>query len=134
MEIKFTIPMTKNLIVSEANRTGEHWTKKSERHRTQKFLINSYMRKHMNSKKEALPCTISMTRIAPRSLDEEENLPMAFKHIKDYIADFLIPGQAMGRADGDKRIRWEYSQEKGKPKEYAIRIQIKNNEEVTTAI
>jgi len=123
MKIEFTIPMTKNLIVSEANRSGEHWTKKSKRHQTQKWLINSFMNKHCNIR-DLLPCVITMIRIAPRSLDKEENLPMAFKHIKDYIADFLIPGQSMGRADGDKRIKWEYSQEKGKPKEYAVRILI----------
>ncbi len=71
-----------------------------------------------------LPCFVKMVRIAPRELDEEENLRMSFKYIKDYIADFLIPGLARGRADGDKRIKWDYGQEKGKPKQYSIRIEI----------
>jgi hypothetical protein len=128
MKIEFTIPMTKNLIVSEANRGGEHWSVKSRRHRMQKFMINAYMSKLLISK-DILPCSILMTRIAPRSLDEEDNLRSCFKHIKDYISDFLIPGKGMGQADSDKRIIWQYSQEKGKSKEYAVRIEIKSNEE-----
>jgi hypothetical protein len=71
----------------------------------------------------SLPCKIHLTRIAPRSLDGD-NLPNAFKSITDDIADFLIPGLPRGHADGDSRLEWQYSQEKGHPKEYALRIEI----------
>ena len=71
-----------------------------------------------------LPCTIKLTRIAPRFLDFDDNLPMALKHIKDYVCDLLIPGKQMGRADNDMRLRFAYDQIKGIPHEYAIQIEI----------
>lgn len=125
MKIEFTIPLTKDLIVSEANRGGEHWTKKHKRHQIQEFLINSYFNSFMPIEGFPLPCIVKMTRIAPRDLDEEDNLRMSVKYFKDYIAARLIPGdKSAGMKDSDKRIKWEYKQEKGKPKEYAIRIQV----------
>jgi hypothetical protein len=124
MKVEFTIPLSKDLIPSEANRGGEHWTKKHKRHQQQKFLINAYMTSRAPPISSMFPCMISLTRISPRILDEEDNLPMAFKSWKDYIADYLIPGKPMGQADSDKRLKWVYAQEKGKPKEYALKVQI----------
>lgn len=60
----------------------------------------------------SLPCTIRMVRISPRVLDDD-NLQTALKHVRDVLADLLIPGLARGRADNDPRIRWEYEQKKG---------------------
>ena len=71
-----------------------------------------------------LPITISLIRIAPRSLDKEDNLPASMKFFKDYIADYLIPGKAAGRADDSDQLAWKFGQEKGKPKEYALRVSI----------
>lgn len=64
-----------------------------------------------------------MTRIAPRKLDDD-NLPVSMKWIRDEIANMLIPGKALGQADSDHGIKWTYAQEKGKPKEYAVRIDV----------
>jgi len=122
MKIEFTIPLTKDLIVSEANRGGEHWTKKHKRHQTQKLLVRPYLNKYATE--ITLPCKITFTRIAPRSLDKEENLPCSMKYFKDYIADYLIPGKAAGRADDSAELYWQFAQEKGKPKEYAIKVEI----------
>lgn len=129
MKIEFTIPLTKDLIVSEANRSNEHWTVKKKRHDIQGFLINSYFTKFTNISNDdsidlieiKLPCVIILTRIAPRELDFD-NLVSSFKWIRDYVADRIIPGQARGRADGDKRLEWKYEQEKGMTKEYAVRV------------
>lgn len=73
---------------------------------------------------DILPCLITMTRIAPRKLDAKENLPMSFKWFSDGLADYLKPGLAAGRADDDERMQWKFEQEKGEPKQYAIRIKI----------
>ena len=109
-------------LVSEAN-SSEHWTKKSKRHQNQKKWIKLvYLRD-----RPILPkgkTVILLSRIAPRSLDADDNLPMSFKYVKDYIADLLRPGLAAGRADDDKNLTWSYSQETGKPREYAVKIQI----------
>jgi hypothetical protein len=127
--IQFTIPLTKDLIVSEANRSNEHWTKKSKRHQTQKLLINAFTSFIFAAKFDGeLPFHIKMIRIAPRSLDFD-NLVSSFKWIRDELANSILLRftgiqYAAGRADGDERLIWEYLQEKGLPKEYAIRIEI----------
>lgn len=118
--------------VSEGNCT-EHWRTKSKRHRHQQFFIKALFRNE--TKKLSLPCKVKMVRLGPRFLDADDNLRMAFKWIKDEISECLIPekrsmyvtkkGQIReikGRADSDKRITWEYDQEK---KTYlGIRIEI----------
>lgn len=57
---------------------------------------------------------VTLTRIGARPLDTD-NLAYAFKSIRDGVAD------AFGIRDDDKRIAWEYAQEKGSP---AVRIEI----------
>jgi len=68
--------------------------------------------------------TIKLIRISPRKLDEDDNLPTAFKWVKDAIADILIPGKAAGRADDSPLFKWKYDQEKGKVREKAIRVEV----------
>ena len=106
-------------VVSESN-LQEHWSKKAKRHKTQKLCVKSVLSRH----KFTLPCSVHLTRIAPRQLDAHDNLRSAFKWICDCIADLILPGQKAGRADDSKEISWHYFQEKGKPKEYAIKIEI----------
>lgn len=108
--------------VSEAN-SSEHWTEKHKRHKKQKFIVRAYLNKVPRSSIK-LPVAIHLTRIAPRQLDRDDNLPMAFKYVKDYICDYIIPGLQAGRADDTHQISFSYSQEKGKPKEYAIIIKM----------
>lgn len=119
MHLKMKLPIK---TVSEANKTGEHWTKKSKRHKAQKALTHLFLASHLDE--TCLPCTITLTRIAPRELDRWENLPMSFKFILDAIAELLIPNKAIGQADSDKRMSFKYEQKKGNPKEYAIEVEI----------
>lgn len=104
--------------VSEANST-EHWTKKSKRHREQKFFVNLALREGI--KEITLPCKIKLTRISTRTLDYD-NLCSSLKYVLDSVCDLLVPGLRPGQADGDPRITTSYDQEKGK--KYAIRIEI----------
>lgn len=110
--------------VSEANK-HEHWSASSKRHKAQKTRIKWQFK--IESAKISIPCIIKLTRISPRILDDDDNLPMAFKWIKDAIADNLIPGLAVGRADSDPRLKFQFAQEKGKPKEYAIKVEFFNS-------
>ncbi len=105
--------------VSEAN-SSEHWTKKHRRKKSQRFALEFCL--YFYKKEIRLPCHITLTRIAPRSLDTGDNLPCSFKHIRDVIAELITGDTRPGLADSDDRLTWEYKQEKGKPKEYAIRI------------
>ena len=108
-------------LVSEANNT-DHWTKKRKRFRAQHDWINMRYRLD-NSPEIPESCIIVLTRIAPRELDDD-NLRSSFKHCRDYIADLIRPNLAPGRADDTKLIEWNYKQEKGEPKEYAVKIEV----------
>ncbi len=126
--IRWEIPLS---TVSESNRS-EHWTKSSKRHKQQQFFIRALFNRE--SRKIPLPCIVTMTRLSSRTLDAEENLPMAFKWIKDEIGACLFPekivtykkkngvyAQNKGHADSDERVIWKYNQEKTKTK--GIRIE-----------
>jgi len=121
--IDWTLPI---ITVSEAN-LSEHWSCRHKRHRVQKRYIDlAFHNWRIESfpKQISLPCTVIMTRISPRTLDEEDNLRMALKSVKDSIASEIKPGLEPGRADDDKNITWEYAQKKGKPKERGLKIEI----------
>ena len=105
-------------IISSANLV-EHWSKKYKREKEQKFLISQEMLKHLD--KISLPVTLTFVRIAPRMLDDD-NLQYSLKSHRDLLSSLLIPGLAPGRADGDSRLEFKYEQEKGDPKEYALKI------------
>ena len=70
-----------------------------------------------------IPCTVKLTRVSPRSLDSD-NLQGAFKNVRDYVANNLLPGKRIGRADSSPYLFWEYYQEKGLPKTHQIIIEI----------
>jgi hypothetical protein len=99
--------------VSEANK-HEHWTVSAKRHKQQKTLSKVYFNKLSAFKDKMI--VVKLIRVSPRKLDKDENLPMAFKWVKDAIADLIYPGQQAGRADDTDLIKWEYAQEKGLPK------------------
>lgn len=120
-KIVWELPLS---TVSESNRS-EHWTKSSKRHKQQQFFIRALFNREAQD--ILLPCTITMTRLSPRMLDCEENLPMAFKWIKDQIGACLFPEKVVvykkkngsyasnkGHTDSDARITWKYKQEKSK--------------------
>lgn len=125
--LKVIVPIK---TVSEAN-LKEHWGKRHRRSQTQKKAVR-YILGHeiMVSAPEVLkmrPMAIHLTRIAPRKLDGD-NLQMSLKACRDSVADLLNPGLMPGFADNDSQLFWFYGQRKGKPKEYAVEIELKRKE------
>ncbi len=106
-------------IETEGNKI-EHWSKKYLRRKKLKTAIRAFV----NGTMIRPPCIVVLTRIAPRKLDKEDNLPAAMKWAKDAVAEILIPGLVPGRADEDNRIEWRFDQMKGKVRQYALGIQI----------
>lgn len=104
-------------IVSEAN-LRSHWIPKARRAKSHRHI--GFV---MTRAKLGPPCflgrpfVVTLTRIAPRQLDSD-NLAIGFKAVRDGIAD------ALGINDGDKAVTWNYTQERGKPKQYAARVVI----------
>lgn len=118
MKYEWTLPIK---LESVANKR-EHWSKAHSRAKKQKQVIKMLF---LSEKPEiSLPAHIKLTRVAPRPLDHQDNLRMAMKAILDEICNLIIPGLAAGRADSDPRLTFEYAQERGKPKEYALKIEI----------
>lgn len=101
----------------------EHWTEKAERHKSQKLQVLAAMN-HLRGK-IPLPCTIKLTRYAPRFLDWHDNLPISFKWILDQVCDIIRPGLKPGHADDDERITIKYDQVK--TNEYSIMIEVISN-------
>jgi hypothetical protein len=119
--------------ISEAN-SREHWAVRRKRHQMQKNHIDWAF---VNSKPN-IPekCHIHMTRISPGQLDYV-NLVSSFKNIQDYIAACVYPNRVVfakskkgriysnpGHCDRGDSITWGFAQEKGKPKEYGVKISI----------
>lgn len=106
---------------------------KTRRHKQQQFFIRQQFDREV--RELPTPCSITFVRLGPKEMDEEDNLRMAFKWIKDQVAACLFPEkvltytrldgttyQNIGRCDGDPRVKWNYRQEKS-PK-LSIRIEI----------
>ena|SRR5258705_519623 len=116
--ISFNAPIE---VVSEAN-CSEHRMVSYKRHERQKKHVHYHM--SQLSLYRDMPLIIKLIRISPRKLDSDDNLPMAFKWVKDAIADILIPGKQPGRADDSSLFNWEYDQEKGEVRENKIRVEV----------
>ena len=108
---------------SESN-LKEHWSKSSKRHAVQKGWVKWAFNKDKPDLTDALVFRVLLTRIAPRKLDAHDNLRVSMKWVVDSIAEELTGNYIPGRADDAKTITWDYLQEKGKPHEYAVRIEI----------
>lgn len=121
-KVEITIPHIS--VISEAN-TMDHWTKKRRRRIAQDSIIRLYW--GSNKLYDKILCdrsyVIILSRICSRKLDSD-NLQMAFKAIRDTIADILIPGKKRGVADSNPGLTWIYDQIKG-PKGIKIEIYAK---------
>ena len=95
-----------------------HWAKRQKRSRFQRDMAYLCTREALNHKERPrLPITVTLTRISPRLLDDD-NLRGAFKSIRDGIADlFKVADSPSGP------ITWRYTQLKGKPARVTIEIE-----------
>lgn len=117
-------------LISSAN-ISEHWTAKSRRVIGQKRSVCYCLR--VIDPKPSFPVTVTLTRIAPRLLDYD-NLVASFKHVRDEVCDYLLPGMAPGRADACKEIAIQYDQRTGPKKTYYIEIQFEFEEKIENTL
>lgn len=125
MILEFLIPCSKDFIKGN-DAYDFRW--KVIRRRNEQQLAVIYKCKPKMLGQNLLPCIVTLTRIAPREMGDD-NYIHSMKYIRDQLGDLLIPGLAKGRADDDKRIQWKYVQEKGQPKSYAIKITIETTDQ-----
>lgn len=105
--------------VSLANQS-EHWRTRAARAKRARSLFAVATSGPLSTLRKSLmhpgAIWLRLERLAPRSLDAD-NLVACFKHAQDGITD------ALGlSSDRDPRLRWEYTQGRGAPKQYAIRV------------
>lgn len=98
--------------VSEANQR-EHWGKKAARAKSQRNMTCMRLFVAFGKAPKKPPDCITLTRIAPRSLDSD-NLAGSFKAIRDGIQDWC--------GVNDRDLVFVYAQRRGKPREYAVEI------------
>lgn len=112
--MKFTLPLR---TYSRTN-VREHW---SRRHRRSKIERRTAHLAALAADEQLpeLPCIITLTRVAPRLLDDD-NLRGALKSVRDGLSDAYCVD------DRDPRIRWEYGQRRGAAKEYGVDVSINN--------
>lgn len=114
--IEFEIPVR---TVNPTN-NRQHWRVVWRRSKDQRRLASSSLTTPAMAGLWAqarvhLPAVVTLTRISPGTLDDD-NLRPALKSIRDGIAD------AFGVADNDPRIEWRYDQAKAKRGQYGVRV------------
>jgi hypothetical protein len=104
------------LTVSENNRAShEHWRVRQKRAKAQRAMIRAAFAPLQYPRIK--PALIRLERLSPRSLDHSDNLPSAFKAIRDELAIIL------GFNDRDETVMWTYFQRKPQgPRGVAIHI------------
>jgi hypothetical protein len=114
-----------HFILPSLSNIREHYMKKAARTKTQRFLAFQSLQQFTDAGLiiPALPCTITLCRVAPRQLDTD-NLAASFKAIQDGVADWLSQEYGHGK-DRLPGLTWRYTQEKRAPRYYAVAIRIK---------
>ncbi len=98
------------------NGSQSGWRAKARIRKRQRAFVALVMRPHAAGL--ALPLSIAVTRIAPRSLDAWDGLGASLKAVIDGVADVL------GIRDDDKRVTWQVEQRRGRPNEYAVEVSV----------
>lgn len=103
-------------IRSEAN-SREHWRVKSDRRRAQQLAMDVLLLNALQGRKIQLPCTVTLTRIGPKLMDDDNWINGA-KGIRDAIA------RRLGVDDGDPMIKFRYDQTPVGRREYNVKVEI----------
>ncbi len=99
--------------VSEPNVRG-HWAKKAARVKAQRNRARAEALAAAQA--VGLPVVVTLTRIAPSSGLDDDNLRGALKAVRDGIAD------ALQVDDRDPRVTWRYDQQRGA--EYGVMVEM----------
>lgn len=110
--LTITLPIK---ITSPANGSHGHWASDAKRRKDQRTITKWGL---MGAPRPPLPVVVTLTRIGVRDLDSD-NLAGGFKSVRDEVAAWL----GCGDSTRDP-ITWQYTQERGAPRQYAVRITV----------
>lgn len=116
--MKFHIPIK---LPSLAN-ARMHWKKMAALKQKQREATAVML--HVSGPIPALPLIVTITRIGPRVLDDD-NLASSCKYVRDQIAT------AIGVDDGSPLYTWRYKQRAG---HYGVEVEINPRVDETTAL
>lgn len=86
-----------------------HWAARASRFKAQERTVGlAFSSANIPTGPAFTNCVVMLTRIGAKQLDDD-NLQGAFKAVRDRVAKWL------GVDDADDRVKWEYSQRRGKP-------------------
>lgn len=116
------------LVLPSTANLREHWRARARRAKAHRSIawahVSPVLLRHAVALRSALAgsgVTVRITRVAPRPLDDD-NLATACKAMRDGITDAL---RAFGvRDDRDARVRWEYAQGRGVPRQRVVRVEV----------
>jgi hypothetical protein len=112
------------MLVSEMN-VREHWRPKAARKAEQRAVVGLALRMLAQRRwSGASDLRIDITRIAPKCFDRGDGVIACAKQVRDEVATWL------GVDDNDPRLDWRVGWERGAPRTYGCRIEIR---EVTKA-
>jgi hypothetical protein len=100
---------------SQVHSQSRHWRTVATQRKKERTLARTVLEAHLLGLASPVSATITLTRIAPKRLDDD-NLQTVFKSLRDGVADWLEID------DGSPQLTWCYAQAKGQPREYAVRI------------
>jgi hypothetical protein len=101
----------------------EHWRIKAQRTRLQRQYVYAKLTQLWDDGPVlGLPLTITITRIGPRRLDED-NLAVACSAVRDAVADWLTGAYGTGQ-DQQEGLVWAYRQQRLTPTYYAVEIRV----------
>jgi hypothetical protein len=108
--VTLSIPMR----LPSASNLREPWQARHRRVKLQRRIVAVCL---TGRPAPALPVVVTMERIAPRALDDD-NLRGAFKAVRDELARWL------GVADNHPDVTWAYGQRRGGVGEYAVDVRV----------
>lgn len=105
-------------VVNGSN-SRAHWGAKARIAKRQRTATRYALVAAFWSRKPALPCVITLTRVELRGVMDPDGCMTAMKHVIDGIADWLAIN------DKDPRVTWKCAQEKpGNGSKPGVRIDI----------
>ena len=101
------VPLPGLRTVSEMNMRESHWSR-AKRSSLQRNHVTLVLRGTVAKMMAPMaPLVVTMTRLAPSSGLDSDNLVSSMKHVRDAIA------KVIGIDDGDPRIDWRVEQKRG---------------------
>lgn len=97
----------------------EHWATRARRVKKERVNAAWAVRAGFGPAADiGLPCTVTLTRIAPSNGLDGDNLQGSLKACRDGVADWLKVD------DADPRVVWKYAQRRGKASEWAVEVHV----------